>query len=71
MIHNGGTSYLVGLLFGGVTGAGAAIFAANAIFNASHSRDSEQRAAGFAIDGDAPARPLAQGARRVAESRRR
>lgn len=50
MIHNGGTSYLIGLLFGDVTGAGAAIFAANAIFNASHSRDSEQRADGFAID---------------------
>lgn len=50
MIYNGGTSFLVGLLFGDVTGAGAATFAAAAIFNASYSRDAETRADGFAID---------------------
>jgi Zn-dependent protease with chaperone function len=49
MITNGGTSFLIGLLFGDVTGAGAAVFTANAIFNASHSRDAEERADGFAI----------------------
>lgn len=49
MITNGGTSFLIGLLFGDVTGAGAAIFAANSIFNASHSREAEERADGFAI----------------------
>lgn len=49
MITNGGTSFLIGLLFGDVTGAGAAIFAANSIFNASHSRDAETRADGYAI----------------------
>lgn len=49
MITNGGTSFLIGLLFGDVTGAGAAIFTANAIFNASHSREAEERADGFAI----------------------
>jgi Zn-dependent protease with chaperone function len=49
MITNGGTSFLIGLLFGDVTGAGAAIFTANAIFNASHSRNAEEKADGFAI----------------------
>lgn len=50
MIYNGGTSFLVGLLFGDVTGAGAAVFAANSIFNASHSRDTENRADDFAVE---------------------
>ncbi len=49
MITNGGTSFLIGLLFGDVTGAGAAVFTANAIFNASYSRDTEERADTYAI----------------------
>lgn len=50
MITSGGSSFLIGLLFGDVTGAGAAIFAATTIFNASHSRDAETSADGFAIE---------------------
>jgi Zn-dependent protease with chaperone function len=49
LIQTGGSSFLIGLLFGDVTGAGAAIFTANAIFNASYSRGAEERADGFAI----------------------
>lgn len=50
MITSGGSSFLIGLLFGDVTGAGAAIFAATTIFNASYSRDAEASADGFAIE---------------------
>jgi predicted Zn-dependent protease len=50
MIQNGGTSFLVGLLFGDVTGAGAAVFATRAVLDASYSRDAETQADQFAID---------------------
>jgi Zn-dependent protease with chaperone function len=50
MIQNGGTSFLVGLLFGDVTGAGAAVFATRALLDASYSRDAETQADQFAID---------------------
>jgi Zn-dependent protease with chaperone function len=50
LIHNGGTSFLVGLLFGDVTGSGAAIFATRAVLESSYSRDAESSADAFAID---------------------
>lgn len=50
MIQNGGTSFLVGLLFGDVTGAGAAVFATRTVLNASYSRGAETQADQFAID---------------------
>jgi Zn-dependent protease with chaperone function len=50
MIQNGGTSFLVGLLFGDVTGAGAAVFATRSLLDASYSRDAETQADQFAID---------------------
>src|SRR5579872_6439670 len=50
MIYSGGTSFLIGLLFGDVTGSGALIFASRSLINASYSRDAEQGADGFAID---------------------
>jgi len=50
MIYSGGTSFLVGLLFGDVTGSGALIFASRSLINATYSRDAEQGADGFAID---------------------
>lgn len=50
VIHNGGSSFLIGLLFGDVTGAGAAIFASRAIVTASYSREAEHDADSFAID---------------------
>lgn len=50
LIHNGGTSFLIGLLFGDVTGSGAMIFASRSLVSASHSREAEQDADSFAID---------------------
>ena len=49
MIQSGGTSFLVGLLFGDITGAGAAIFATRSLLDASYSRDAESQADAFAI----------------------
>jgi len=50
LIQNGGTSFLFGLLFGDVTGAGAAIFMARSMLQASYSRDAERSADAFAAD---------------------
>ncbi len=48
LIANGGTAYVVGLLFGDVTGAGALLFATRALLGAAHSRDAETNADRFA-----------------------
>jgi Zn-dependent protease with chaperone function len=50
LIYNGGTSFLIGLLFGDVTGSGALIFASRSLVTASHSREAEQDADTFAIE---------------------
>lgn len=50
LIHNGGTSFLIGLLFGDITGTGALIFASRSLVAASYSREAEQDADSFAID---------------------
>ncbi len=50
LIYNGGTSFLIGLLFGDITGSGALIFASRSLVTASHSREAEQDADTFAID---------------------
>jgi len=50
LIQTGGTSFLFGLLFGDVSGAGAVIFASRTLLNASYSREAEQNADNFAID---------------------
>jgi Zn-dependent protease with chaperone function len=49
IIRDGGTGFLVGLLFGDVTGAGAALFAARSWLSAAYSREIEAGADGFAI----------------------
>lgn len=49
VIQNGGTSFLIGLLFGDVTGGSAVIFAARSIIDASYSRESEKDADDFAV----------------------
>lgn len=49
LIQTGGTSFLMGLLFGDVTGAGAAIFVARSMVDASYSRDQEAAADAFAV----------------------
>lgn len=48
VIQTGGTSFLIGLLLGDVTGGGAVILAARSIIDASYSRDSENDADAFA-----------------------
>jgi len=62
LIATGGTSYLIGLLFGDVTGAGALVFASKALIGAAHSREAEAQADGFAAHLMAqlgrPAKPL-------------
>ncbi len=50
LIHNGGSSFLIGLLFGDVTGAGAALFASRTLVSASYSREAEHDADSFAIE---------------------
>jgi Zn-dependent protease with chaperone function len=50
LIYNGGTSFLIGLLFGDVTGSSAVIFASRSVVEASYSRDAETAADTFAID---------------------
>jgi Zn-dependent protease with chaperone function len=50
MIYSGGTSFLIGLLFGDITGSGALIFASRSLVTASYSRDAEQGADSFSID---------------------
>jgi predicted Zn-dependent protease len=50
LIYNGGTSFLIGLLFGDISGSGALIFASRSLVSASYSREAEQNADTFAID---------------------
>lgn len=49
MIQNGGTSFLVGLLFGDITGSAAVVFVTRGVVEASYTRDAEQKADDFAI----------------------
>ena len=50
LLQAGGTSFLLGLLFGDVTGAGAVIIATRTLLDKSYSREAEHRADGFAIE---------------------
>jgi Zn-dependent protease with chaperone function len=72
VIALGGTSYLVGLLFGDVTGASALIFASKALIGAAHSREQEAQADQFAAELLArlgrPARPSGELLMRIAGS---
>jgi len=49
IIQTGGSSFLIGLLFGDVTGGSAMLFAARSIVDASYSREAETRADDFTI----------------------
>ena len=49
MIYSGGTSFLIGLLFGDITGSGALVFASRSLVTASYSREAEQGADDFSI----------------------
>jgi Zn-dependent protease with chaperone function len=50
LIYNGGTSFLIGLLFGDITGSSALAFASRTLVTASYSREAEQNADTFSID---------------------
>ncbi|MBI5323086.1 M48 family metallopeptidase [Bradyrhizobium sp.] len=50
LIYNGGTSFLIGLLFGDITGSSAVIFASRTLVTSSHSREAETAADTFSID---------------------
>lgn len=50
LIHDSGTAFLVGLLFGDVTGAGALVFASRTLVTSSYSREVEQDADTFSIE---------------------
>jgi predicted Zn-dependent protease len=49
IIQTGGSSFLIGLLFGDVTGGSAVLFAARSIVDASYSREAESRADDFTV----------------------
>jgi len=70
MIQNGGTSFLIGLLFGDITGSSAVIFATRTLFESAYSRRAEANADAFAIEtmhalGRSPA-PLGEFLHRIA-----
>lgn len=50
IIRDGGTGFLIGLLFGDVTGGSAMLGAARSLLSAAYSREVEAGADGFAID---------------------
>lgn len=49
LIHNGGTSFLIGLLFGDITGSSVLIFASRSLVTNSYTREAEQDADSFSI----------------------
>jgi Zn-dependent protease with chaperone function len=50
LIYNGGSSFLIGLLFGDITGSSALIFASRSLVTASYSREAEQNADTVSIE---------------------
>ncbi len=73
IIQTGGTSFLIGLLFGDVTGSGAAVFIGRELLDSAYSREAETRADAFAIDvmkklGRSP-KPLGQLLTRMTEGK--
>jgi len=50
LIRDGSTSFLIGLLFGDITGSSVLIFGSRTLVTSSHSREAETNADGFAID---------------------
>jgi len=63
LIQSGGTSYLLGLLFGDVTGGGAIVLASRYLVDSAYSREAEAAADGFASKAmlalGRPAHPMA------------
>jgi len=69
LIENGGGAYLIGLLFGDVSGGGAMLFVGKQLYFAAHSRETEAEADAFAAQTMArlgrPARPMGELLERV------
>lgn len=69
MIQSGGTSYLLGLLFGDVTGGGAIVLASRYLVDSAYSRDAEAAADDFAGQTmttlGRPAHPMAMLLKRI------
>jgi Zn-dependent protease with chaperone function len=73
LIQAGGASFLLGLLFGDVTGSGVVILVGESLVNSAHSREAEGRADAFAADamlalGRSP-RPMAELLMRIGGAR--
>jgi Zn-dependent protease with chaperone function len=64
MVANGGAAYLIGVLFGDVTGGGALIFAGKTLLFAAYSREAEAQADAFAAQVvtklGRPAKPMGE-----------
>ena len=73
LIQRGGTSFLLGVLFGDVTGAGLAIFIGRTLVDSAYSRDAERSADAFAgnlmLGLGRPPRALGEFLKRVADDR--
>jgi Zn-dependent protease with chaperone function len=69
LIYNGGTSYLIGLLFGDISGSSALIFASRTMVESTYSRESEAAADRFSIQVmhalGRPTRPMGELLHRV------
>jgi Zn-dependent protease with chaperone function len=50
LIYNGGTSFLIGLLFGDITGSSTLIFASRSLVTASYSREAEHNADSMTVE---------------------
>jgi Zn-dependent protease with chaperone function len=72
MIRDGGTSFLIGLMFGDVTGAGVVLMAGRTVLSAAYSRADEERADAFAVSAmhrlGRPAAPLGSLLQRITGS---
>ncbi len=68
LIRDGSTSFLIGLLFGDITGSSALIFGSRTLVTSSHSREAETQCRRFCHRRHAPARPAGEADRGIAAS---
>lgn len=72
MLHDGGSAFLIGLLFGDIGGGGAILVATRSLFESAYSRDVEAQADRFAFEVmhrlGRPAKPLGEFLVRLTES---
>ena len=68
LIRDGSTSFLIGLLFGDITGSSALIFGSRTLVTSSHSREAETQCRRFCHRRHAPAGPAGEADRGIAAS---